>query len=396
MSDFRPELNEEQQAIQEAARRFCEREIVPHARTWEEAGAVPRSVLRAMGEQGFFGGAFPRRYGGSETGFVAQSVVIEEFTRGHVGVGYVFNAQAMIIPLAIHDFGTEEQRQQWLPRLLAGEAVGCFSLTEPDTGSDAAAIRTRAERQGDHWVLNGRKMWATFGDVADVTVLFARTTEEGGHRGLGAFLVGRDVPGVTRTVIPSRVGTRCVHSVEIGLEDAVIPDANRLGEERGGFKMAMSVLDYGRITVSSRCLGIAQRCIDASVRYATERKAFGEPIGRYQMVQDGLARAVVATEGARALVRRAAYLADAGRPFAREASIGKYAAAEAAVEAAKLAMDVHGGMAFSEEFAVGDWLMAANVMRTAEGHANIQKRLIAEDALGYKEANRHSPARPRF
>jgi isovaleryl-CoA dehydrogenase len=187
-----------------------------------------------------------------------------------------------------------------------------------------------------------------------------------------------------------------VRSVEIALEDAVVAEADRLGEERGGFGMAMRLLDYGRITVGSRCLGIAQRCLDAGVRYATERQAFGQPIGHYQMVQDAVARAVVATEGARWLVRRAASLADAGLPFTREASIAKYAAAEAAVEAARMAMDVHGGMAFSEEFAVGDWLMAANFMRTGEGHANIQKRLIAEDALGYRDANRHAPAPPRF
>jgi alkylation response protein AidB-like acyl-CoA dehydrogenase len=390
------DLTEEQRAIQEAARRFCEREIAPHALEWEREGRVPPEVLRAMGHAGFFGCGFPSGVGGTEAGFVAQSIVIETFTAAHLGVGYVFNAQAMLVPLAIHDFGSDAQRRRWLPRLLGGEAIGCFSLTEPDAGSDAAAIRTRAVRDGDHWVLNGRKMWATFGDVADVTVLFARTTPEGGHRGLGAFLVEKDVPGVTRTVIPSRVGTRCVHSVEIALEDAVVPDTARLGEERGGFGIAMRLLDYGRITVGSRCLGIASRCLDASRRYATARTAFGRPVGQFQMVQDAIARTAVATEAARLLVRRAAFLADRGRPFSREATYGKYAAAEAAVDAARTAMDVHGGMAFSEEFAVGDWLMAANVMRTAEGHANIQKQLIAEDFLGYKDANRHAPAPRRF
>ncbi len=390
------DLSDDQRTIQDAVRRFCEREVLPHARAWEREGHIPRAVLQAMGKQGFFGGAFAQRWGGTEAGFVAQSLIIEECTRAHLGVGFVFNVQAMLVPIAIHDFGTDQQRQRWLPRLLAGQATGCFSLTEPGAGSDAAAIRTRAVRDGDRWVLNGRKMWATYGDIADVTVLFARTTPDGGHRGLGAFLIDRDVPGVTRTVIPSTVGSRCVHSVEIALEDAVVAEADRLGEERGGFGMAMRLLDYGRLTVGSRCLGIAQRCLDAAVRYATERQAFGQPIGQYQMVQDAVARAIVATEGARWLVRRAAALADAGRPFVREASIGKYAAAEAAVEAARMAMDVHGGMAFSEEFAVSDWLMAANFMRTGEGHANIQKKLIAEDALGYKNANRHPPAPRRF
>ncbi len=390
------DLTEVQAAVQEAARRFCEQEIVPNRAQWEREGGYPQSIIRRMGAEGFFGAAFPTRYGGTEAGFVAQSIIIEEFTRAHLGIGYVFNAQAMLVPLAIHDFGTEDQRQRYLSQLIAGEYAGCFSLTEPGAGSDAGAIRTRAIRSGDRYILNGTKIWATFGDVADITVLFAKTSPDAGYRGVSCFLIDKDVPGVQRTVIPSSIGTRCVRSVEINLVDAAVSARQLLGNQDGGFVIAMQLLEYGRITVGSRCLGIAQRCLDMAVQYANERQAFGQPIGKFQMIQDRMARSVAETEAARLAVRRAAFLADCSRPFTREASIAKYLAAEAAVNAATLALDVHGGMAFSEEFGVTNYLLAANVMRTGEGHANIQKRLIAEDALGYKLANRHSPRPARY
>ena len=390
------DLADAEVAIQEAAERFCRREILPFCSQWEREGQYPTDVIRRMGQQGFFGCPFPTRYGGTEAGFLAQSIIIEEFTRAYLGIGYIFNVQAMLVPLAIHDFGTEEQRDRYLSKILAGEYTGCFSLTEPDAGSDVAAICTRAVRNGDYYVLNGSKMWATFGDVADVTVLFAKTVPDGGHRGISAFLIDKDIPGVNRVVIPSNVGSRCVHSAEIHLEDARIPATQLLGERDRGFVVAMRLLEYGRITVGSRCLGIAQRCLDVALRYANERQAFGQPIGRYQMLQDTIARSVAETEAARLLVRRATFLADQHRPFTREASIAKYLAAETAVNAATMALDVHGGMAFSEEFGINNYLLAANVMRTGEGHANIQKRLIAEDALGYKVANRHAPLPPRY
>ena len=390
------DLADAEVAIQEAAERFCRREILPFCSQWEREGQYPTDVIRRMGQQGFFGCPFPTRYGGTEAGFLAQSIIIEEFTRAYLGIGYIFNVQAMLVPLAIHDFGTEEQRDRYLSKILAGEYTGCFSLTEPDAGSDVAAICTRAVRDGDYYVLNGSKMWATFGDVADVTVLFAKTVPDGGHRGISAFLIDKDIPGVNRVVIPSNVGSRCAHSAEIHLEDARIPATPTAGRTRSRFccrhAAARVRTDHRRVsmfgdraTLPGRRAAICQRTpgvwpADWSISDASR---YYRPLGG----GDGSGT----TAGAPGHIPR--------RPapsLTREASIAKYLAAETAVNAATMALDVHGGMAFSEEFGINNYLLAANVMRTGEGHANIQKRLIAEDALGYKVANRHAPLPPRY
>ncbi len=384
-------LSEEHKAVKSLARDFAMNELAPHDTEWEEEAKFHRIVPEMIGEQGLYGCAFPEELGGTAMGFLAQVLIIEEVTRYSIEGGYTFNSQAMSVPMGISNWADESTVREVVPQLLRGQLIGCFSLTEPDCGSDAAAIKCRSIRDGDSYVINGTKMWATYGSVADVILLITKTNPELGAKGATAFCIRtKDLEGFTGTKIPSNIGSSCVPSAELIFDNCRVPASWRMGQEGEGFKVAMNALDYGRITVPTRAVGLAQAAIDQGVRYANERMAFGQQIGKFQMIQHLIADMIVDTEAARLMVYRPASLADRGQPFTRESAQGKYFATEAGVRVTGKAMEIFGGYAFAKEYIVQRLHTFAKVMHTGEGSANTQRILISEDALGYKKMSRHN------
>lgn len=390
------DLTEEQRAIRDLARDFAQREITPVIEEYEAKHQFPREIIRKLGQAGLLGCPYPEKYGGSNAGIFCQTLIIEEMTRASLGIGYAMNAQSMVGPMGIYFYGTEAQRQKYMRGLIQGELVCCFSLTEPHCGSDAVAIRTRAVRDGDDYVINGTKMWATYATVADFAIVFTKTQPELGARGATAVLIdGLERPGITRRVIPARIGSHIAPSAEMAFDNCRVPAHSRVGEEGEGFKVALGALDFGRITVAARCLGLGQAAVEAAVKYAQERVAFGQPIGQFQMVQQTIAEIAIGLEAARLMVYRAAFLADKKRPFTQEVSMAKLLAAEVAVHASDAAVELHGGYGFAEEFPLMRYREMAAVMRNVEGPANIQRQLVAQDVLGFKKASRHPFPEPR-
>lgn len=377
------DLTEEQAAMERMARTFAEREIVPRSKN----EAFDRELVRMMGDLGLFGCAFPEGMGGSAAGFLAHAVVCEMISTYDSGLRSLFNMQAMTVPYAIMEWGTPAARAKYVRPLVAGEKLGCACFSEPDAGSDIAAIATRITDAGDHYLLNGQKTWISNGTVADFAVVYCTFDRSLRHKGLCAVVVETDQPGWHAREIP-KLGDKASPIAEIFLDDVVVPKENLLGAWGGGFTVAMTALDRGRISVSSGAVGLAQACLDASVRYANERVQFGKPIRDYQMVKQIIADMVTYTEAARFLVRRAAWLNDQGRPFTREIGIAKYFAGEAAVRNAGWAMEIHGGMGYSLELPVEKYYRDAKLYQVGEGTANIMRLLIADDALGVKRANR--------
>jgi glutaryl-CoA dehydrogenase (non-decarboxylating) len=345
-----------------------------------------------MGRMGFLGSAFPAAVGGVEAGFLAHAIVCEEFSREWSSLRSLFNMNGMTCPMSILRWGTDEQRGRFVPPLIAGEVVGLFALTEPDVGSDVAGITTRAERKGDVYVLNGSKTWITHATVFDVGVVVARTgTTASRHRGLSAFIVERDFPGISAVEI-SKMGHHGSPTGTLTFSDVVVPTSHRLGQEGEGFKIAMQALDRGRLSVSAGAVGVAQACLDESIRYARTRRQFGQEIGQFQMVKDKIAQMAAWVETARLLVHRLAGLFDAGQQPTYEAAMAKYVAAEAAVLAASLAEEVHGSYGYSEEMTVARLYRDARMYQSGEGTANVLKLVIANHVLGYKTAGRRQLA----
>ena len=385
------QLTEEQRAVRSLARDFSLKELVPYAEEWEGEAVFHREIVEKMGAQGLYGCAFPEDVGGNGMGLLAQVIIIDETTRHCLEAGYTFNVQAMVVPLSVYNWGNDEQTRAFVPKLLAGQMVGCISLTEPDCGSDSVAIKTRAMRDGDDYIINGTKMWATYGTVADLILLVTKTQPELGAKGASTFLVQtKGLKGFSAAKIPSAIGSKCVPSAELIFDNCRVPASWRLNEEGAGFKVIFNSLDYGRITVPARAVGIAQQALDRSIQYANERMAFGQEIGRFQMIQHLIADMIVDTEAARLMVYRPASLADRGQPFTRESAQGKYFATEAGVRVTGKAMEIFGGYAFAKEYIVQRLHTFAKVMHTGEGSANTQRILISEDALGYKKMSRHN------
>ncbi|MFX0578070.1 acyl-CoA dehydrogenase family protein [Nocardia nepalensis] len=375
------ELSDEQAAAQRLAADFVDREIAPHATEWDRAESVDPKIVPKLGELGFLGLTIPEEYGGSGGDHLTYCLVLEELGRGDSAVRGIVSVSLGLVTKSINHYGTEEQKRTWLPRLTAGEALGCFGLTEPGTGSDAAQLRTRAVRDGDDWVLSGTKMFITNGTWADIALVFARTGEEG-HRGITAFLVPTDSPGFTARTIHGKLGLRGQATAELVLDGVRVPDSARLHDEGKGFTVAMAALAKGRMSVAAGCVGIAQACLDAAVGYATEREQFGKPIAGHQLVQELLADIALDVDAARLLVWRVADLIDRGAEFAMESSKAKLFASEAAVRAADRALQVFGGYGYIDEFPVGKYLRDAKVMTLYEGTSQIQKLLIGRALTG--------------
>ncbi|MGF1428420.1 acyl-CoA dehydrogenase family protein [Kitasatospora sp. LaBMicrA B282] len=391
------QLSEEQAAVRALAAEFTNREIAPHAAAWDRAESVDRAVIGRLGKLGFLGLTIPEEYGGSGGDHLAYCLVLEELGRGDSAVRGIVSVSLGLVAKSINGYGTEEQKRSWLPRLCAGEALACFALTEPGTGSDAANLTTRAVRAGDgdtggdadadtggdptDWLISGAKMFITNGTWADLALVFARTGEPG-HRGVTAFLVPTDTPGLTRREIHGKLGLRGQATAELVLDRVRVPDSARLGAEGKGFSVAMAALAKGRMSVAAGCVGIIQAALDAAVRYAGEREQFGKPIAAHQLVQELIADISVDLDAARLLTWRVADLIERGLPFATESSTAKLFASEAAVRAANNALQVFGGYGFIDEYPVGKLLRDARVMTLYEGTSQIHKLLIGRALTG--------------
>ena len=380
------ELSEELIAVRDLAREFAEKEIAPTAAKDDKEHNFRKDLLLKMGELGFFGSVIPEKYGGNGLGFLAMVLITEEVARVHSAVRVAINMQ--IGPaLALLQFGSEEQKKKWIPPLLRGEFVGCFAITEPDAGSDVSAIRTAATRKNNGYVINGTKLWISNAPVADGGLVYAYTDKSQKHRGLSAFFATFDQPGLTRRALET-MGAHASPIGELTFENFQLSTDNLLGKEGDGFKVCMWQLNQTRLNCAAGALGVARAAREAAVNYCNQREQFGQKIGQYQMNQELIAHMVVQEEAARLLVYRAAWLADQGKPNNLETSIGKYTAAEAAAHAADAAMKILGAYGYSTEFPVERYYRDAKSYQIVEGSSNIQKMIIAQDALGYRKANR--------
>ena len=380
------ELPEELAEVQKLARDFSEKEIAPSAAKDDKEHIFRKDLVTKMGSLGFFGCLIPEEYGGNGLGFLAYALISEEIARVHSAIRVYLNMQAGPA-VTLFEFGNEEQKKKYIPGLLSGESMGLFAITEPDAGSDVAAMKTTAKRGSKGYLLNGTKIWITNATVADAGVIFAYTDRSQKHRGMSAFYVDLKQPGVSRRDL-DKMGAHASPTGELTFENFEIPQENLIGQEGEGFKICMRHLNHTRLGCAAGAIGLAKAAREAAVSYANQREQFGQKIGQFQMNQDLIAQMVVQEESARLLVYRAACLADRGRPYNLEVSIAKYAAAEAAAFSSDAALKILGAYGYSTEFPVERYFRDAKSYQIVEGSVNIQKLIIAQDALGYRKANR--------
>jgi butyryl-CoA dehydrogenase len=375
-------LSDEQRLISETAREFADKEIAPRVRDNDRAARFDRELASKLGEVGYLGAPVSEQYGGRSLDYVGYGLIVEQIGRVDSSARTVVSVQTSLVAGSIEQWGTEEQKQQWLPRLCSGEALGCFGLTEPDTGSDAANLRTRAKRTGSGWSISGQKMWISLGNVAEVAMIFAQTDPELGHKGLACFLVPTENEGFESQEIHGKLGLRASDTASLALDDVEVGEDAMLGEVGDGFKVAMTALDKGRYSVAAGCVGICDGCVEASTAYSIERKQFGVPIASFQLVQELIADMIVKRDAARMLVMRAGWLKDEGKPSTVETSIAKLYATESAVECANAAIQVHGGSGYVDDYPVERYLRDARVTTLYEGTSQIHKLIIGRDATG--------------
>ena len=374
-------LTPEQELIRASAREFCEREIVPHSRDWDRAEELDRGLVPKLAAAGYLGATIAEEHGGMGLDTVSYCLLMEELGRADSSVRGIVSVNLGLVGKTIAKWGTDEQKRGWLPQLASGNGLGCYALTEPGSGSDPASLVTRAERDDDDWLLSGSKLFITLGSWAGLALVFARSGGEGA-RGLTCFLVPTGTAGFSATPIKGKLGLRAQDTAEVFLDGVRVPDSSRLGAEGDGFKVAMSALDNGRISLAAGCVGIAQGCLDACVKYAGERRQFGKTISSFQLVQELLADMAVELEAARLLTWRAALLADSGERHTLESSVAKYYASEVSVRAANAAVQVHGGYGYVDEYPVGKYLRDARVTTLYEGTSQIQKLIIGRALTG--------------
>jgi alkylation response protein AidB-like acyl-CoA dehydrogenase len=374
------DLTEEQRLIRDTVRDLCEREFAPLAARWDREHILPRDAVTRLAEQGFLGMAIPEEWGG--VGYDSRTIVIvlEEIARVSAALAIMIAVHNSVGALPVFRFGSDEQRRRFLPRLVSRE-LGAFSLSEPGAGSDAGAIESLAVREGGEYVLNGGKNWVTNGEQAGVYLIFARTERQAGSGGLTAFIVERGTPGLVVGKAEDKMGLRGSDTVALALQDVKVPVDQRLGAEGEGFKIAMSMLDSGRIGVGAQALGVMRAAFEESVRYAQTRHAFGGPLAKIQAIQFKLAEMERRIQCSRLLVQRAAWLKDAGRPYTREASMAKLYASESATWVTHQAIQIHGGYGYVKEYAVERYYRDARVMEIYEGTSEIQRLVIARSLL---------------
>ncbi|HEY8776431.1 MAG TPA: acyl-CoA dehydrogenase family protein [Gaiellaceae bacterium] len=374
-------LTSEQELIRDSAREFCEREIVPHSRDWDRAEELDRGLVTKLAVAGYLGATIAEEYGGMGLDTVSYSLLMEELGRADSSVRGIVSVNLGLVGKTIAKWGTEGQKSEWLPQLASGRVLGCYALTEPGSGSDPASLVTSAERDGEEWLLSGSKLFITLGSWAGLALVFARSGGEGAH-GLTCFLVPTGSEGFSATPIKGKLGLRAQDTAELFLDRVRVADASRLGGVGDGFRVAMSALDNGRISLAAGCVGIVQGCLDACVKYGAERRQFGKAISSFQLVQELLADMMVELEAARLLTWRAALLADAGERHTLESSVAKYYASEASVRAANAAVQIHGGYGYVDEYPVGKYLRDARVTTLYEGTSQIQKLIIGRALTG--------------
>ena len=377
------ELTPAQQRIQARARRFAEEEVAPIAREADEKGIFPKHLVGRMGELGFLGGPLDPAYGGSGMDLVSYALLCEELGRADSSVRGFLTVHTSLVSLCIQDWGSEEQRRTYLPRLASGEWIGCYALTEPNAGSDAASMETTATEQGDSYLLNGEKIWITNGTSAQVAIVFASMDRALRHKGICAFLVETDTPGFQREPMAGKeLGHRASEHAHITLRECRVPKSALLGRPGEGFSVAMSALDRGRLGVAAGAVGVAQACLDASIAFTTQRRQFGQRIADFEMIQAALADMAADVEAARLLVYRAAWIKDQGQPATKATSIAKLFATEAAMRAASQAVLLHGNRGYSNEFPVERYYRDIKGLQIYEGTSHIQRVIIARELVG--------------
>lgn len=377
------ELTPAQERIRARARHFAQEEVAPLAREADEKGEFPRHLVRRMGELGFLAGPITPDYGGSGMDSVSFALVYEELGRADSSVRGFLAVHGSLVSLCLHDWGSEEQKRHYLPRLATGDWIGCYCLTEANAGSDAGSIETTAREETDEYVLNGEKIWITNGNIADVALVFASRDRLARHKGICAFVVPTGTPGFERRKMPGReLGHRASDHAHITLRDCRVPKSSLLGAPGEGFKVAMAALDHGRLGVAAGALGVAQACLDACIHFARSRRQFGQRIGDFQMIQATLADMAADVDAARLLVYKAAWMKEQGRPTRKETSIAKLFATEAAVRAANEAVLLHGGRGYANEYPVERYYRDIKGLQIYEGTSHIQRLVIARELMG--------------
>lgn len=378
------ELTEEEKLLQSSVRDFAEAEVKPVAKELDETGRFPREIIRKAGELGLTGIAVPESHGGAGMDHICYSIALEEIARVCASTSVILSVQNSLYCGALEQFGSEEQKQKFLTPFARGEQIGCYALTEPHAGSNAAALRTRAVRTGEVYIVNGTKAWITNGGAADAGVIFVNTQPEKGEKGITALLVEKGTRGFAVGKEEKKLGIHATACTELVFNDCEVPVSNRIGNEGEGYKIALATLDSGRIGIASQAIGIAQGAFDASVEYARQRQAFGHPIADFQAIQFMLADMATEIEAARLLARRAAWKQDSGGRFSMEASIAKLFASEMATRVAHKAIQVHGGNGYSSEYPVERAYRDARITEIYEGTSEIQRLVIASWVLKSK------------
>jgi alkylation response protein AidB-like acyl-CoA dehydrogenase len=377
--DFK--LTEEQIAIRDMAKQFADEQIKPREKELDETGEFPRDIINKMAELGFLGMIIPEQYGGSGMDMVTVCIAAEEITKASAAVSLTMGLHNSLATLPILDYGTEEIKQKYLPKIARGEWLACFALTEPNAGSDAGNQQTTAVEDGDSYVINGRKQFITNGPVADVAVIFASTDRSKGPRGVSAFVVDTKTPGFHVGTIEKKMGISCSPTSELIFEDMRVPKGNMLGKKGRGMWVAMTTIDGARAGVAAQCVGVAQRALEEGIAYAKQRKQFGQTIAGFQLIQAHIADMTVMVEAARLLTLKAAWLRDQGLPCGTAASIAKLYASEIATKVTHKAVQIHGGYGYIKDYVVERLYRDARIMELYEGTSEIQRIGIALDMI---------------
>ncbi|MGB8802965.1 MAG: acyl-CoA dehydrogenase [Candidatus Acidiferrales bacterium] len=371
------ELSEEQRLLQKSVREFAEAEVRPLAKENDETGKFPRGLFQKAAELGLTGVAIPEAEGGAGMDHISYAIVIEEISRVCASTGVILSVQNSLYCDPIHRFGTGEQKKKFLLPFARGEKIGCYALTEPQAGSNAAALATKAVRKGDKYVINGTKAWITNGGVADAAIVYVNTQPEKGEKGITALVVEKGTPGFAVGKEEKKLGIHATACTELSFSDCEVPAGNRIGEEGEGYKVALSTLDGGRIGIAAQATGIAQGAFEAALSYAQQRQAFGHPIADFQAIQFMLADMATEIDAARLLLRRAAWKQDSGARFSMEAAIAKLFASEMSTRVAHKAIQIHGGYGYSSEYPVERAYRDARITEIYEGTSEIQRLVIA-------------------
>src|SRR5213592_1500722 len=381
------ELSDEQRLLQDTVRQFVDDRILPNAIENDIEHKLDMEAIAGMAELGILGVVIPEEHGGAGLDFVCEALACEEIERGEAAFRTLISVHVGLNSLAVLKYGSPEQHERWLAPQARGEQLACFGLTEPAAGSDVAAMKTTARRDGDRYILNGSKNWISYANVADHALVFAKTDPAAKHKGISAFMLERGMPGFTTADTENKLGIWAGSTGELFFENVEVPAENLVGEEGQGFEIAMYGLDQGRFTVAAGACGVIRACLERSVEYARERQTFGKPIGEYQFVQDIIAEMVLGYETSKLLVMQAAWLKTEGRRNTRETSLAKWHATESAFRAAHLAIQVHGAYGYSAEYGIERYFRNARAPLIYEGTTQIHKMMQAEHALGYRALN---------